>query len=55
VKFTQTLIESLKCSPDKPDMLVFDDEQRGLGVGVTAGGGKTRSLLSMDVRPWGTL
>jgi hypothetical protein len=41
VKFTQTRIESLRCPPGKRDMLVFDDEQRGLGVRVMAGGGKT--------------
>ncbi|MGC2222138.1 MAG: integrase arm-type DNA-binding domain-containing protein [Methylocella sp.] len=41
MKFTHARIESLKCPPDKRDMLVFDDEQRGLGVRVMAGGGKT--------------
>jgi integrase len=41
MKLTLNRIESLKCPPGKRDMLVFDDEQRGLGVRVTAGGGKT--------------
>jgi integrase len=41
MKLTQTRIEGLKCPPAKRDMLVFDGEQRGLGVRVTAGGSKT--------------
>ncbi len=41
MKLTQNRIEALKCPPGKRDMLVFDDEQRGLGVRVTATGGKT--------------
>jgi integrase len=41
MRLTQTRIEGLKCPPDKRDMLVFDGEQRGLGVRITAGGGKT--------------
>jgi integrase len=41
MKLTQTRIQGLKCPPEKRDMLVFDDEQRGLGVRVTARGGKT--------------
>jgi integrase len=41
MKLTQTRIEGLKCPPEKRDMLVFDDEQRGLGVRVTASGRKT--------------
>ena len=41
VKFTQRRIEDLECPANKKDMLVFDDEQRGLGVRVTAGGGKS--------------
>lgn len=41
MKLTLTRIDGLKCPPGKRDMLVFDDEQRGLGVRVTAGGGKT--------------
>jgi integrase len=41
MKLTLNRIDSLKCSPEKRDMLVFDDEQRGLGVRVTASGGKT--------------
>src|ERR1700761_7077663 len=38
VKLTQRRIVSLECPPGRKDMLVFDDEQRGLGVRVTAGG-----------------
>ena len=41
MKLTQTRIAGLKCPPEKRDMLVFDDEQCGLGVRVLASGGKT--------------
>jgi integrase len=41
MKLTQARIDGLKCPAGKRDMLVFDDEQRGLGVRVTASGGKT--------------
>lgn len=41
MKLTQTRLESLRCPAGKRDMLVFDDEQRGLAVRVTATGGKT--------------
>jgi integrase len=41
MKLTLARIGNLKCPASKRDMLVFDDEQRGLGVRVTAGGGKT--------------
>jgi integrase len=41
VKLTQRRIETLECPPGAKDALVFDDEQRGLGVRVTASGGKT--------------
>lgn len=41
MKLTQSRIEGLKCPPGKRDALVFDEEQRGLGVRVTATGGKT--------------
>jgi integrase len=41
MKLTQSRIAGLKCPPEKRDMLVFDDEQRGLGVRVLASGGKT--------------
>ncbi|WP_256034369.1 Arm DNA-binding domain-containing protein, partial [Methylocystis suflitae] len=41
MKLTQARIAALKCPGDKRDMLVFDDEQRGLGVRVTAGGSKS--------------
>jgi len=41
MKLTQRRIEALECQANKKDMLVFDDEQRGLGVRVTAGGGKS--------------
>jgi integrase len=40
MKLTQRKIEQLECPPDKKDALVFDDEQRGLAVRVTASGGK---------------
>jgi integrase len=41
VKLTQRRIETLECPAGAKDALVFDDEQRGLGVRVTAGGGKS--------------
>ena len=41
MKFTVTRIDGLKCPDGKRDMLVFDDEQRGLAVRVTASGGKS--------------
>ncbi|MGJ0510665.1 MAG: tyrosine-type recombinase/integrase [Methylocystis sp.] len=41
MKLTLARIDSLQCPPEKRDILVFDDEQRGLGVRVTASGGKT--------------
>ena len=41
MKLTQRRIEDLECPAGKKDALVFDDEQRGLGVRVTKGGGKT--------------
>jgi integrase len=41
MKLTQRRIETLECPPGRKDMLVFDDEQRGLAVRVTAGGGKS--------------
>jgi integrase len=40
VKLTQRTIDKLECPPGKKDALVFDDEQAGLGVRVTASGGK---------------
>jgi integrase len=36
VKLTQRRIETLECAAGAKDALVFDDEQRGLGVRVTA-------------------
>jgi integrase len=41
MKLTLNRIDSMKCPEGKRDMLVFDGEQRGLGVRVTAGGSKT--------------
>ena len=41
MKLTQRRIEALECPANKKDILVFDDEQRGLGVRVMAGGGKS--------------
>ena len=41
MKLTQRRIEILQCPAGKKDILVFDDEQTGLGVRVTAGGGKS--------------
>ena len=38
MKLTQGEIESLECLVGKKDALVFDDEQRGLGVRVSKGG-----------------
>jgi integrase len=41
MKLTQRRIETLACPAGKKDVLVFDDEQRGLGVRVSAGGGRS--------------
>jgi integrase len=41
MKLTQRRIDDFECPAGKKDALVFDDEQRGLGVRVTKGGGKT--------------
>src|SRR5215471_3811988 len=41
MKLTQNRIAGLKCPPGQKDKLVFDDEQHGLGVRVTARGSKT--------------
>ena len=41
MKLTQRRIETLECPAGKKDALVFDDEQRGLGVRITSGGGKS--------------
>jgi integrase len=41
MRLTQRRIDDLECPPGKKDVLVFDEEQRGLGVRVTKGGGKT--------------
>jgi integrase len=41
MKLTWRKIEGLECPSGKKDALVFDEEQRGLAVRVTAGGGKT--------------
>jgi hypothetical protein len=41
MKLTQRRIDDLTCPGARRDALVFDDEQRGLGVRVTAGGGKS--------------
>ena len=41
MKLTQRRIELLQCPEGKKDALVFDDEQRGLGVRVTASGAKS--------------
>jgi integrase len=37
MKFTQRRIQDLECPAGKKDVLVFDDEQRGLGVRVSKG------------------
>ena len=41
MKLTLNRIAALKCEAGRKDMLVFDSGQRGLGVRVTSGGGKT--------------
>jgi integrase len=41
MKLTHRRIDDFECPAGKKDALVFDDEQRGLGVRVTKGGGKT--------------
>jgi hypothetical protein len=37
MKLTQDRIDDLECPAGKKDALVFDDEQRGLGVRMTQG------------------
>lgn len=41
MKLTMRAIDALKCPEGKKDQLVFDDEQRGLAIRVTASGSKT--------------
>jgi integrase len=41
MKLTQRKIELLECPDGRRDMMVFDDEQTGLGVRVTASGRRT--------------
>ena len=41
MKLTQRRIDLLECPAGKKDALVFDDEQKGLGVRVTASGAKS--------------
>jgi len=41
MKLTQRRIDGLECPAGKKDALFFDDGQRGLGIRVTAGGGKS--------------
>ena len=43
MKLTQRRIEDLQCPAGQKDKLVFDDEQRGLGVRVSSGGSKAFS------------
>src|SRR5262249_29903295 len=41
MKLTERKVEQLSPDPGRKDRLVFDDAQRGLGVRVTATGGRT--------------
>ena len=41
MKLTERVIQSLVCPAGRRDMMVFDSKQGGLGVRVTAGGGRT--------------
>ena len=41
MKLTEKVIDELQIEPGRLDRLVFDDVQRGLGVRITASGGKT--------------
>lgn len=41
MKLTMARIADLECPPGSKDRLVFDDEQKGLAVRVTAGGSKS--------------
>jgi hypothetical protein len=41
LKLTQRRIETLECPAGRRDMMVFDDEQLGLGVRDSAAGGKS--------------
>ena len=50
MKLTQRRIEDLECPAGRRDMMVFDDEQTGLGVRVTAGGKVRReSPFSLNI------
>ena len=51
MKLTQTRIEGLKCPPAKRDMLVFDGEQRGLGV-CASHGGRQQHFIGAIHLPW---
>ena len=41
MKLTERKVEQLSPEPGRKDRLIFDDEQRGLAVRVTASGGRT--------------
>jgi hypothetical protein len=41
LRFTQRRIDALGCPAGKKDILVFDDEQKGLGIRVAGNGGKS--------------
>jgi integrase len=41
MKLTMNRIDGLDCPASRKDRIVFDDEQRGLGVRITASGGKS--------------
>ncbi|HEY1941241.1 MAG TPA: integrase arm-type DNA-binding domain-containing protein [Roseiarcus sp.] len=41
MKLTERVIQSLACPAGRRDMMVFDSKQSGLGVRVTASGGRT--------------
>jgi integrase len=48
MKMTEAAIAALECPPDRRDMMMFDTEQKGLGVRVTKQGGRVFILQWID-------
>ncbi|MCA3356767.1 MAG: integrase arm-type DNA-binding domain-containing protein [Roseomonas sp.] len=48
MKLTEAAIAALECPPDRRDMMMFDTEQKGLGVRVTKQGGRVFILQWID-------
>ena len=48
MKLTEAAIAALECPPDRRDMMMFDTEQKGLGVRITKQGGRVFILQWID-------